>query len=295
MTNGRSIQIKGDYVQILQQSAINPTINLSLVWNNVGMGDSGVAMALIQTGAKPLIGSILSKAIGLWLRSQVDKIDHLQLNIEGSNRSLLSGDIPGVSVAAENAIYQGLHLTQVQLQGSNIRFNLGQVLKGQPLHLLEPFFVTGNLHLNQLDLNQSLQAPILVQALNEFVLSLLIALTQSSSQSTYDLQNQQNDSWVQSVQRIQDTQILIETDHLILNAQLLFDSGELLFFQLKTGLEIANFRELMLVQPKVQIYDIDTELHLDNYIIDLGSDIKIQDLILSPGLLEIQATLKINP
>lgn len=51
----------------------------------------------------------------------------------------------------------------------------------------------------------------------------------------------------------------------------------------------------MLVQPKVQIYDIDTELHLDNYIIDLGSDIKIQDLILSPGLLEIQATLKINP
>lgn len=295
MTNGRSIQIKGDYVQILQQSAINPTINLSLVWNNVGMGDSGVAMALIQTGAKPLIGSILSKAIGLWLRSQVDKIDHLQLNIEGSNRSLLSGDIPGVSVAAENAIYQGLHLTQVQLQGSNIRFNLGQVLKGQPLHLLEPFFVTGNLHLNQLDLNQSLQAPILVQALNEFVLSLLIALTQSSSQSTYDLQKQQNDSWVQSVQRIQDTQILIETDHLILNAQLLFDSGELLFFQLKTGLEIANFRELMLVQPKVQIYDIDTELHLDNYIIDLGSDIKIQDLILSPGLLEIQATLKINP
>lgn len=295
MTNGRSIQIKGDYVQILQQSAINPTINLSLVWNNVGMGDSGVAMALIQTGAKPLIGSILSKAIGLWLRSQVDKIDHLQLNIEGSNRSLLSGDIPGVSVAAENAIYQGLHLTQVQLQGSNIRFNLGQILKGQPLHLLEPFFVTGNLHLNQLDLNQSLQAPILVQALNEFVLSLLIALTQSSSQSTYDLQKQQNDSWVQSVQRIQDTQILIETDHLILNAQLLFDSGELLFFQLKTGLEIANFRELMLVQPKVQIYDIDTELHLDNYIIDLGSDIKIQDLILSPGLLEIQATLKINP
>ena len=295
MTNGRSIQTKGDYVQILQQSAINPTINLSLVWNNVGMGDSGVAMALIQTGAKPLIGSIFSKAIGLWLRSQVDKIDHLQLNIEGSNRSLLSGDIPGVSVAAENAIYQGLHLTQVQLQGSNIRFNLGQVLKGQPLHLLEPFFVTGNLHLNQLDLNQSLQAPILVQALNEFVLSLLIALTQSSSQSTYDLQNQQNDSWVQSVQRIQDTQILIETDHLILNAQLLFDSGELLFFQLKTGLEIANFRELMLVQPKVQIYDIDTELHLDNYIIDLGSDIKIQDLILSPGLLEIQATLKINP
>lgn len=252
-------------------------------------------MALIHTVRQPLIGSLLSTAIGLWLRSQVDKIDHLDLNIEGSNRSLLSGDIPGVSVAAENAIYQGLHLTQVQLQGSNIRFNLGKVLKGQPLHLLEPFFVTGNLHLNQLDLNQSLQAPMLVQALNEFVLSLLISLTQSSPGSFHNPRQEENDSWVKSVQRIQDPHILMETDHLILNAQLLFDSGELLSFQLKTGLKIANFRELILVQPQVQIYDINTELHLDHYIIDLGSDIKIQDLILSPGLLEIQAMLKVNP
>jgi hypothetical protein len=259
------------------------------------MGDFGGAMALIHTGGKPLIGSLLSTAIGLWLRSQVDKIDHLHLNIEGSNRSLLSGDIPGVSVAAENAIYRGLHLTQVQLQGSNIRFNLGQVLKGQPLHLLEPFFVTGNLHLNQFDLNQSLQAPMLVQALNELVLSLLISLTQSSPGSFHHPRQEENDSWVKSVQQIQDTQILIETDHLILNAQLLFDSGELLSFKLKTGLEIANFRELVLVQPQVQIYDINTELHLDHYIIDLGSDIKIQDLVLSPGLLEIQAMLKVNP
>lgn len=252
-------------------------------------------MAFIRTGGKPLIGSLLSTAIGLWLRSQVDKIDHLDLRIEGSNRALLSGDIPGVSVAAENAIYQGLHLTQVQLQGSNIRFNLGQVLKGQPLHLLDAFFVTGNLHLNQSDLNQSLQAPMLVQALNEFILSLLTALTQSPSPSSYDSPQEQNDSWVQSVQRIQDPQITLETDRLILNAQLLFDSGELLSFQLKTGLEIANFRELMFVQPQVQIYDTDTELHLDYYIIDLGSDINIQNLILSPRLLEIQATLKVNP
>ncbi|OIP72990.1 MAG: hypothetical protein AUK43_01640 [Oscillatoriales cyanobacterium CG2_30_40_61] len=251
-------------------------------------------MALIHTVRQPLIGSLLSTAIGFWLRSQVDKIDHLDLNIEGSNRSLLSGDIPGVSVVAENAIYQGLHLTQVQLQGSNIRFNLGKVLKGQPLHLLEPFFVTGNLHLNQFDLNQSLQAPMLVQGLNEFILSLLVSLTQSSS-SFDDSQRSENDSWVKSVQQIQDPQILIETDRLILDAQLLFDSGELLSFQLKTGLKIANFRELILVHPQVQIYDINTELHLDNYIIDLGSDIKIQDLILSPGLLEIQAMLKVNP
>jgi len=252
-------------------------------------------MGLIQTGRKPLIGSLLSTAIRLWLRSQVDKIDHLDLNIEGSNRSLLSGEIPAVSVWYENAIYRGLHLTQVQLQGSDIRFNFSQVLKGQALHLLEPFFVTGNLNLNQSDLNISLQAPILEQALNEFVLSLFRSMTETALTSSSDPKPEADQSWVKSVQQIQNPEITLETDDLILDAKLLFESGELLSFQLKTGLEIANFRELMLVQPQVQIYDINTELHLDHYIIDLGSDIKIQNLILSQGLLEIQAMLKVNP
>jgi Protein of unknown function (DUF2993). len=252
-------------------------------------------MGLIQTGRKPLIGSLLSTAIRLWLRSQVDKIDHLDLNIEGSNRSLLSGEIPAVSVWCENAIYRGLHLTQVQLQGSDIRFNFSQVLKGQALHLLEPFFVTGNLNLNQSDLNISLQAPILEQALNEFVLSLFRSMTETALTSSSDPKPEADQSWVKSVQQIQNPEITLETDDLILDAKLLFESGELLSFQLKTGLEIANFRELMFVQPQVQIYDINTELHLDHYIIDLGSDIKIQNLILSQGLLEIQAMLKVNP
>jgi hypothetical protein len=252
-------------------------------------------MGLIQTGRKPLIGSLLSTAIRLWLRSQVDKIDHLDLNIEGSNRSLLSGKIPAVSVWCENAIYRGLHLTQVQLQGSDIRFNFSQVLKGQSLHLLEPFFVTGNLNLNQSDLNISLQAPILEQALNEFVLSLFRSMTETALTSSSDPKPEADQSWVNSVQQIQNPEITLEIDHLILDAKLLFESGELLSFQLKTGLEIANFRELMFVQPQVQIYDINTELHLDHYIIDLGSDIKIQELILSPGLLEMKAMLKVNP
>ena len=197
-------------------------------------------MALIQASRQPLVGTLLSKAIQLWLRSQVDKMDHLHLSIEGSNRSLLTGHIPQVSVSTENAVYQGLHLTQVQLQGSGIRFNLGQVLKGQPLHLLEPFFVTGNLKLNQSDLNASLQAPILVPALNEFVLSLLRSMMENPSMSSSDLKPDQDQSWINSVQQIQDTQITLETNHLILTAQLLFSPGELLPFQLKTGLELAS-------------------------------------------------------
>ncbi|VXD21888.1 conserved hypothetical protein [Planktothrix serta PCC 8927] len=255
----------------------------------------GVAMALIEMPRKPLVGTLLSTAIQLWLRSQVDKIDDLHFSIEGTNRSLLSGHIPQVSVSAENAIYQGLHLTQVQLQGSGIRFNLGQVLKGQPLHLLEPFWVTGDLNFNQSDLNMSLQAPILAQALNEFVLSLLRSMMENPLMSSSDLKPDQDQSWINSVQQVQDTQITLETDHLILTAKLLFSKGELLPFQLKTGLELASSHELMFVQPQVEIQTLNTEFQLSHYTIDLGSDLKIQDLILSAQLLQINATVKVNP
>jgi len=55
----------------------------------------------------------------------------------GSDRQILHGTIPRVSILARHAVYQGLHLTQIQLVGEGIRTNLGQVL-GQPLRLLEP-------------------------------------------------------------------------------------------------------------------------------------------------------------
>ncbi len=252
-------------------------------------------MAFVQTPRQPLIGTLLTTAIQFWLRSQVDKIDHLDFKIEGSNRSLLSGYIPRVSVSAENAVYQGLHLTQVQLQASEIRFNLGQILKGQPLHLLEPFFVTGSLHLNESALNLSLQAPMLKEALNEFVLSLLRSITEETLITPSNFPTQQDNSWVNSIQQIQDSQITLETDHLILKAKLLFSTGELLSFRLNTGLEIASSHELLLVEPKLETQMLNPELLFNDYIIDLGKDINIQDLILSPECLEINAILKVNP
>lgn len=252
-------------------------------------------MAFIQTPRQPLIGTLLTTAVQFWLRSQVDKIDHLDFKIEGSNRSLLSGYIPRVSVSAENAVYQGLHLTQVQLQGSEIRFNLGQVLKGQPLHLLESFFVTGSLHLNESALNLSLQASMLKDALNNFVLSLLSSMTEVSLNTASDTQLESSNSWVNSIEQIQDSKIILETDHLILKAKLLLATGELLSFRLKTGLALASSHELLFVEPKLETPMLNTELHFNDYILDLGTDIKIQDLILSPEGVEINATLKVNP
>ena len=89
-----------------------------------------------KTEQKKLIGTVLSAALQLWLRSQVEGVESLKVHVGGGNRSLLKGSIPTVSVSARAVIYQGLHLSQVVLGSSGIRINLGQVLQGKPLQLL---------------------------------------------------------------------------------------------------------------------------------------------------------------
>jgi hypothetical protein len=77
-----------------------------------------------------IISTVLSPALRLWLRSQVEQLEALQFNIIGGDRQILTGHIPGVSIAASGVVYQGLHLSKIQLEGTDIRVNLGQVIKG---------------------------------------------------------------------------------------------------------------------------------------------------------------------
>ncbi|MEL6163726.1 MAG: LmeA family phospholipid-binding protein, partial [Cyanobacteria bacterium J06628_3] len=62
-----------------------------------------------------LVTNILAEAIKLWLRTQVSHIEQLQLDIQARNRQILSGYIPSVSIVAEKAVYQGLHLSKIDL------------------------------------------------------------------------------------------------------------------------------------------------------------------------------------
>ena len=116
-----------------------------------------------------IISKILSPAVWLWLRSQVEQVSNLEVKISGSDRQILTGYIPRVFMCARHVVYQGLHLSQVQLVGENILTNLGQVLRGKPLQLLEPVPVSGELLLKESDLNASLQSPLLANALNDLL------------------------------------------------------------------------------------------------------------------------------
>ncbi|MDY6938385.1 MAG: DUF2993 domain-containing protein [Cyanobacteriota bacterium] len=112
-----------------------------------------------------LISSVLSPAVELWLRSQVDRVERLEVKITGRNQQILEGYIPSIVIHAEQAVYRGLHLSRICLSGKKIQINLPQVLKGQPLRLLEPIAIAAELQWNQTDLNASLQTPILQEAI----------------------------------------------------------------------------------------------------------------------------------
>jgi hypothetical protein len=122
-----------------------------------------------QSSGSRIISRILPPAIRLWLSTQLDHVDNLVFRIEGRDRDILSGHIPEVSLSAQKAIYQGIHLSQAAVKASEIRVNLGQVIRRKPLRLLAPFPVSGDVLLTATDLNYSLQSPLLGEGLYDFL------------------------------------------------------------------------------------------------------------------------------
>ena len=126
-----------------------------------------------NTGGSRIIGKVLPAAVKFWLRSQVEQIGDLSIDLSGRDRQLLSGYLPGVSVAADAVIYQGIHAGQVQLSAEEIRINVGQVVRGKPLKLLKAFPVQGSVTLSADDLTASQSSALLSEGLLSFWRSLI--------------------------------------------------------------------------------------------------------------------------
>ncbi|MBW4479012.1 MAG: DUF2993 domain-containing protein [Tolypothrix brevis GSE-NOS-MK-07-07A] len=222
-----------------------------------------------------IISNVLKTALSLWLRSQVSQISQLDVEIQASDRQLLSGRIPGVSIFATHAIYQGLHLTQILLKAENIRINIGALLKGQPLRLLETVPVLGEVILNEEDLNDSLSSELLATALNDLLIKLLPEHSQNSKPTTW-----------QTISLAKNKLILcgIHTD--VTNPTTI---------EMSVSLELLSAHELQLSQIQIKHGTaMLTEVNQGQYL-DLGSDVDIQELTLIPGKLVCHGRINVNP
>lgn len=114
-----------------------------------------------------IVRSLLVPVLKLWLRSQVEACDWLEVQIAGSDRDLWQGLIPWAEVGGGRVVYQGLCLTEVKLVASEIRLNVAQLVKGESLRLLGAIAVELDLHLTMTDLYACLASPLLQVALSQ--------------------------------------------------------------------------------------------------------------------------------
>lgn len=240
-----------------------------------------------------IVSRVLSPAIRLWLRSQVESVQDLQFQIEGSDRQILSGYIPHVAIAARRAVYQGFHLSQVRLTAEGIQVNLGQVLKGKPLRLLAIVPVSGEALLQQSDLTASLQAPQIASAVTDFLLNLL--KTGVASDLAVDLTNPSENPTL----TLQDPQILISKDQLTISICLVTATGALIPLSIRTGLLLVGGSRLQLNKPQL-LPHLQAKrglplTDLQGFEVELGSEVNIQELALEEGQMICRGQINVIP
>ncbi|MHC0064477.1 LmeA family phospholipid-binding protein [Nostoc sp. UIC 10890] len=222
-----------------------------------------------------IITQVLTKALKLWLRTQVSQISELEVEIKASDRQLFSGRIPLVSIFASHAVYQGLLITKIQLIAENIRINIGSVLRGKPLQLLETVQVAGDLIVDEKDLNASLSSDLLSTALSDLLVKVV---------PTHYPQSQPI-NW---------QEILIGNNQIILRG-LRVTNSETTPLEICLGLQLLSGHELQVAQ--IQINHEQGNILEDNheYNLDLGSDVDIEELTLIPGKLVCRGRINVNP
>lgn len=226
-----------------------------------------------KTEPKKLIAKVLSGALQLWLRSQVEGVESLKVHVGGGNRSLLKGSIPTVSVSARGVIYQGLHLSQVVLSSSGIHINLGQVLQGKPLQLLEAIEVDCDLQILASDLNASASSPLLANAIRGLLESRL-PLTEGT---------------------LENLQLGLNSDRLTLNADLMTDTDGAIALSLDSQLQRMSSTQLLLHDPYIKADPLISATVLESIPIELGTDVDIEDLSISEEQLTLRGKIWVNP
>lgn len=272
------MRLSDDYVEVdtVSQDVDLPALSLDCVSDGQ------------ETGGKQsrLISKVLSPALRLWVRSHLDHVEDLHLEIEANDRQLLSGAIQQVSASARKGIYQGLHLSQISLVGQQIQTNLRQVLRGKPFRLLTAFPIAGTVVLSEADLNASLHAPLLANAITDFLLSLLLG-------------GKGEDDFPHKAVNIHDLQVRFGQGDLIFTAILILAEHQTYPLTICTGLQIQDGNRLILERFQCQIHDSPSAILPadlpDRWVFDLGSEVCLEELQIQPEQLSCRGRIMVQP
>ncbi len=243
-------------------------------------GEDGLPFSEPISPSRARIGWVLSSAVQLWLRSQVESVGELEVKINGGDRQILQGLIPQVSICGSDAIYQGLHLSTLEVSGTGIRINLLDILRGKSLRLQDPVQVLARLHLTEADLNASMRSPLIAEALTQLFLPKLAAALSWEFEPTL--------IWEGAAQ-------VSPEQTLTLRGSLHWHLEDSQTFLLRSGLQLASTQELHFVNPTIQILSDSAVTPLETVILPLGSDVAISELCFTETGLLCQGQLTVLP
>jgi hypothetical protein len=222
-----------------------------------------------------IITHTLTTAVKLWLKSQVSQVSQLDVEIKASDRQVLSACIPWVSIFASNAVYQGIHLTRIQLIAENIQVNIASILKGQPLRLVKIVPVSFQLNVEENDLNNSLSSELFSTGLNDVLLKILPEIASTSKLISWQ-------------------RIMLGNNRIMLKG-IISHGSQATPLEIDFNLSLIGGHQLKL--ENIQVMQNKVPLFRDehSYNLDLGSDVDIQEISLLPGQLVCQGRINVHP
>lgn len=249
---------------------MNPTNEANLTSEPA---ESLAALSDERVKGSRIISKVLSPAIRLWLCAQVEVLTGLTFQIQGSDREILRGCVPKAEVRAEQIVYQGLHLSHVDLTASQIRINLGQVLQGKPLRLLEVVPVVGTVKLNSADLDASVNSSLLKQALADFLALVVRHADQTAGSAQLALLHQPF--------QIEQSQVQLAADQLTLDTDVLTSLQQRWHLRLQTKIRLSHGSCLQFTELEMHCTSTDQNLVITStqpLEIDLGSEVHLHKL-----------------
>jgi hypothetical protein len=254
------------------------------------MSQSSPELTVDSPHRRGLIHRVLEPAIRLWLRSQVESVSSLAVHLEGSDRQILSGYLPLVQLNTQKVVYQGLHLSQMELRGHNLRINIGQILKGKAFRLLEPIRIDLNVTLHAEDAQACLQSALFQAAIID-ALKLLVG-EQISEALGHEM--------APEALKLINPSLLLLDNSLRFSTELYTHKGEKSVpVALKTALVLNNPHTLALDCPEwLPTPNAKRGLPLSDlqgYAFDLGPQTQIQFLQITPQGLSIQGQMTVLP
>ena len=221
---------------------------------------------------------ILGPLLESWIESEVEDVDNLSVRVSGSDNEIFSGSIDRVEVSGDNLIYNGFHITRVELEGEDIQLNAQEALNGDSLRLTEPLPVAAVMRWSEADLNRSLQAPLIQSQLAQAEVDLPLGLGSALSF------------------QLRQPEVSLQQNRLQIDA--LVDTADTtdIPISLATGLRIQSTNAVTLLDPVWLSEGTETPIAgLSGLTLDLGPDVSVDQLRLRAGELIYRGTTIVQP